>query len=70
MEEDVEMPYAVRSAEPRDLAGVASLLAPHSAPAELKAAWDQAMSTANITVYVAESAEDVVGLFRWQTSRH
>ena len=55
------MPYAVRSAEPRDLAGIASLLAPDSPPAELKAAWDQTMRTANITVYVSESAEDVVG---------
>ncbi len=55
------MPYAVRRAEPGDLAGVASLLAPEAGPADLVAAWDQMMTAHSMTVYVAEKATEVVG---------
>jgi GNAT superfamily N-acetyltransferase len=60
-EEAGAMSYAVRAAEPGDLAAVASLLAPDADPQDLTAPWHQLMTTANVTVYVAQLAAEVIG---------
>ena len=61
------MVYRVRRAEPRDLLDIVRLIdrAPRLNSADLtvtqRTTWDRMLRTPNLTIYVAEAPEDVVG---------
>jgi N-acetylglutamate synthase-like GNAT family acetyltransferase len=64
--------YELRRASANDVAGVAALLAPERSPNDvgLAAAWARLMSTETATVYIAETAGEVVGTATLLTMPH